>query len=359
MSAAVASEGRSGGLRGLRRAAAPLVKSALLRIGGYAAIRRAVPSRDLAILRYHAICGPEGYAYADPQICITPENFERHVAYLASAYNIVRLEDAARALREGTALPPNAVAITFDDGYADNVQAARVLAKHGVTATFYITAGCLHGGLPFWPSELRYLLRDLTRERIVLSAGDARVDLDVSSPAAREAALRHLTRVFKSVRIPVRDELRAQLRAQSSAAPMPRVMLTWDEVREMHALGMTIGSHTVTHPNLPSAGIESARGELTASRARLEQEIGAPVTMFSYPNGGAERYLTPEVQQAVRDAGYAAATTSRNAFAGRQSDVFALERIEVEEALQDLVFALEIERFAFKPQPRVREGGRA
>jgi peptidoglycan/xylan/chitin deacetylase (PgdA/CDA1 family) len=129
-------------------------------------------------------------------------------------------------------------------------------------------------------------------------------------------------------------------------------MLTWDEVREMHRLGMTVASHTMTHPNLPSAGVAAARQELVAARRRLESEIDAPVTMFSYPNGGAERYMTPEVREVVREAGYEAATTSRNGFAGRSSDLFALERIEVEESLEELVFALEVERFAFKPQER-------
>jgi peptidoglycan/xylan/chitin deacetylase (PgdA/CDA1 family) len=132
-------------------------------------------------------------------------------------------------------------------------------------------------------------------------------------------------------------------------------MLTWDEIREMLALGMTIGSHTMTHPNLPSAGPVATRAELMLSRQRLEQETQAPVTMFSYPNGGADRYLTPEVQAAVREAGYQAATTSRNAFATAASDVYALERIQVEERLEDLLFALEIERFAFRPQPRAGE----
>ena len=161
-----------------------------------------------------------------------------------------------------------------------------------------------------------------------------------------------LTKTFKRNPIPVREALRAQLRTHVSRLEMPRVMLTWDEVREMHRLGMTIGSHTMTHPNLPSAGITAAREEMVTARARLEAEIGAPVTMFSYPNGGADRYMTPDVQQAALEAGYEAATTSRNAFAGRTSDLFALERIEVEESLEELVFALEVERFAFKPQER-------
>ena len=344
-----------GVFRELRASAAPLAKSALLRLGGYAALRRVLPSRQLAILRYHAICGPEGYAYADPGICITPPNFARHVAYLAREYNVLRLDDAVRALRAGTALPPNAVAITFDDGYADNLQAAHILHRYGLSATFYITAGCLHGEQPFWPAELRYLVRALPADRLILRAGEAELEVDASSEARRAAAVRRLTKTFKAHSIPVREELRRQLRTAAGNVPMPRVMLTWDEVREMHALGMTIGSHTVTHPNLPNAGMPAARQELTDSRARLEREIGAPVTMFSYPNGGAERYLTPEVQRVVREAGYAAATTSRNAFARRDSDLYALERIEVEESLQELVFALEVERFAFKPAARQTE----
>ncbi len=129
-------------------------------------------------------------------------------------------------------------------------------------------------------------------------------------------------------------------------------MLTYEEVREMKRLGMTIGSHTMTHPNLPNAGVDAARRELVESKARLERELDAPVTMFSYPNGGAERYMTPDIARLVREAGFAAATTSRNGFAGPESDPYALERVQVAERLEDLVFALEVERFAFRPAPR-------
>jgi hypothetical protein len=59
----------------------------------------------------------------------------------------------------------------------------------------------------------------------------------------------------------------------------------------------------------------------------------------------------------VEQAGYTGATTSRNAFAGSTSDPYALERIEVEERLEDLIFALEVERFAFKPHARTGEAG--
>lgn len=345
----------SGVMDRVRAAAAPAAKRALLRLGGYAAVRRILPSRQLAILRYHAVCGPDGHRYADPSICVTPAGFEQHVSYLTRAYTVLRLEDAVRALAQGTPLPPNAVALTFDDGYADNLWAARTLAAYGASATFYLTAGCLAGGEPFWPVELRFLVRSISEPSVTLSAGSLRLEIDISSEAARATAVRILTKTFKAHPIPVRESLREQLRAKAHATEQQRVMLTWDEVREMHALGMTIGSHTMSHPNLPSAGLQATHEELVASREVLEREVGAPVAMFSYPNGGADRYLTPEVQQAVREAGYLAATTSRNGFAGKQSDLFGLERIQVQERLEDLVFSLEVERFVLKPQPRAGE----
>src|SRR5690606_14576646 len=86
------------------------------------------------------------------------------------------------------------------------------------------------------------------------------------------------------------------------------------------------------------------------------KELDAQVTMFSYPNGGAERYMTPEIARLVREAGFEAATTSWNGFATAKSDVYALERVLAAEALEDLVFALEVERFLFKPAPRQQTG---
>ena len=65
--------------------------------------------------------------------------------------------------------------------------------------------------------------------------------------------------------------------------------------------------------------------------------------------------MTPEIRKVVIETGYDAATTSRNAFAGSASDMYALERIQVAESLQDLVFALEVERFAFSPEARMGE----
>jgi peptidoglycan/xylan/chitin deacetylase (PgdA/CDA1 family) len=332
----------------------PNAKSLLLRAGVYGPFRRMLPSRQLAILRYHAICERDA-GYAEPGICVSPSAFEGHVAYLARHYRVLSLPDAVAAIKRGASLPANAVAITFDDGYADNLGAAQTLARYGVSGTFYITAGCLAGGMPFWPSEIRALVKVIRDPQIEVRVQDETVSLALTTPAERKAAVSRLTKLFKGNTIPVREAIRDQLRGFARTATAPSPMLTWDEVRTMHRLGMVIGSHTMTHPNLPNAGLRDAEREITESKATLERELDAPVTMFSYPNGGADRYMTPDVARLVRDAGFDAATTSRNAFAGPKSDVFALERVQVAESLAEVVFALEIERFLFKPKPRPGE----
>ena len=336
-------------LRRLRSWLGPAAKTSLLNLGGYAALRTLAPSKRVAILRYHAICGEEGYTYADPMICITPQNFEQHVVYLASHYSVLGLPEIVARLHEGKPLPHNAVAITFDDGYADNLPAARILHRHGVSATFYITAGCLHGEAPFWPSEVRYLVAGADAGELRLRTRDHTTVLPLANERDRGKAVRAINKLMKSNVIPAREEIREQLREAAGHPTLPRHMLKWSELAEMRDLGMTIGAHTYTHANLPSAGLADATREITESKARLERELTTPVTMFSYPNGGAERYVTPELKKVVERAGFAGAASSQNAFAGAHSDLYALERIEVEERLEDLIFALEVERFAFTP----------
>jgi peptidoglycan/xylan/chitin deacetylase (PgdA/CDA1 family) len=333
--------------RRIRSRTAPLAKTAAMRLGAYAAVRSLLPSRRIAILRYHAICGTEGHAYADPAICTSPAAFENHVRYLAANYSVLPLTEIVTRLRSARPLPPNSVALTFDDGYADNFEAARILHRYRLSGTFYITAGCMAGGEPFWPAEIRGLIRAVRDHVVRLSTYRGVTEIPLRSEFERQAAIKTISRLFKAHPILVRERLRDQLRAAAGSTRLECYMLQWGQIAEMVRLGMTIGAHTLTHPNLPSAGAADAVAEVSGSKRRLEDAIGRPVRLFSYPNGGAERYYTSELQRLVQRAGFAAAATSRNGFAGPDSDLYALERIQVHERLEDLLFALEVERFAF------------
>jgi peptidoglycan/xylan/chitin deacetylase (PgdA/CDA1 family) len=258
------------------------------------------------------------------------------------------MPEVVARIRDERALPNNAVVITFDDGYADNLEAARTLNRHGISATFFITSDCMQGGAPFWPAEIRALIPAVREPVLRLDAAGQIVEIPLSDSTQQRAGVRRVNKLFKSSPIPVRESLREQMRRAAGNPFVPNYMLRWDELAEMHRLGMTIGAHTMTHPNLPSAGLEDAAKEILGSKVRLERELGHEVTMFSYPNGGADRYFTSELQRVVAGH-FAAAATSKNAFAGPRSDLYALERVEVEERLSDLVFSLEVERFVLAP----------
>jgi len=77
---------------------------------------------------------------------VTRADFDAICGWLRAWCNVLALDQAVQALAQGT-LPTRAVALTFDDGYADNHDhALPVLQRHGLTATFFVASGFLNGG---------------------------------------------------------------------------------------------------------------------------------------------------------------------------------------------------------------------
>jgi peptidoglycan/xylan/chitin deacetylase (PgdA/CDA1 family) len=101
----------------------------------------------------------------------------------------------------------------------------------------------------------------------------------------------------------------------------PAPMMTWDQIRAMKAAGITIGSHSVSHPHLSQLSIEQARREIEDSKDMLEQNLGSEVTTFCYPYGD----WLPTMCQAVRSAGYALATDD---VGRREHRRYALARVD-------------------------------
>lgn len=79
---------------------------------------------------------------------------------------------------------------------------------------------------------------------------------------------------------------------------------TWGQLREMQAAGMTIGSHTITHPFLSRVkDTLQLRKEIDGSKAELEKQLGTTCEFFAYPFG----VVTPAAIADVEAAGYRAA----------------------------------------------------
>ena len=102
-------------------------------------------------------------------------------------------------------------------------------------------------------------------------------------------------------------------------------LLDAGELREMHAAGMEIGSHSVHHARLPEIGEACLQQELRDSKAALENLLGAAVTSFAYPYGAWDERCADAVQQA----GYAAACTTRTGWALRDNDPYRLRRLTI------------------------------
>jgi peptidoglycan/xylan/chitin deacetylase (PgdA/CDA1 family) len=112
--------------------------------------------------------------------------------------------------------------------------------------------------------------------------------------------------------------------------------LTWDEIQEMDHAGMTIGSHTKTHPYLSSLSDSQLREEIIDSKKILEDKLGKPVNHFASPFG----YTSDKVVSIIKEAGYSTARTTYRGTYHTTKDLFTLRGILVSDALQDFIRAL-------------------
>ncbi|SMC26327.1 Polysaccharide deacetylase [Desulfacinum hydrothermale DSM 13146] len=173
------------------------------------------------VLMYHMVSEPK--EPRDARFACPPGLFRRHMEYLARhGYAWVSLEHIHGALTGGTPLPERAVAVTLDDGYADNYEYAwPVLARYGIPATIFLVTDAV-GRTNHWMEG----------------------------------------RGFSS-----------------------RRMLSWSQVREMSDHGVSFGSHTASHPRLTELPAHRVEEELTCSRRVLEDKLGRSVFSFAYPYG--------------------------------------------------------------------------
>jgi peptidoglycan/xylan/chitin deacetylase (PgdA/CDA1 family) len=250
--------------------------------------------------------------------------FEALLRRLTSWCNVLPLPEAAARLRRG-ALPERSLCITFDDGYADNCTvAAPILRRFGVSATFFIATGYLSGGCMF---NDRVIEAVRAAPAPVLDLSDLALGVHpLGTIEDRQRAISSLIGGLKY--LPVRERERAadEIARRAPAANLRDLMMTREQVRELHALGMTIGAHTVTHPILARIPDDAAREEIAGSKRALERELGAPVTVFAYPNGKPGGDYGAGHVAMVREAGFEAACSTAWGVASRASDPFQIPR---------------------------------
>lgn len=306
--------------------------------------KRFLARRCAVVLTYHSVqsTAPEFAVWHH----LDAERFEEHIAFIASSFNCVQVSQLVACAERGE-MPANSVAITFDDGFVNNLRTALpILERFGVPATVLLAAGYIDRDCVLWPEYIAIVL-SATPLREFTVRGER---VAAESPSAKAASYKMLTRACKQLPAAEHDSFLAELAREAGLSDSAvrahplweqfRIM-SWSEVKTLASSPLIeIGAHTLTHPVLSRIADEQARQEIAGSKALIEKHVGA-VKLFAYPYGGDHDYSERHVQMA-REAGYKGALSSMPGTLFSGSSSFEIPRYGVGDSctLSDLRFQL-------------------
>jgi peptidoglycan/xylan/chitin deacetylase (PgdA/CDA1 family) len=309
-------------------------------------IKRVVDSRaEPAIIMYHRVATPP----FDPWgLSVSPQYFLEQMLILKHLRIPLRMDEFVSRLAQGT-LPRLAVAVTFDDGYRDNLEVAKpILTKVDVPATVFLSTGSIGTGKPFWWDELARLVLGHRGEAkgSLFIAGQP---IDVSLPGLRDGTEPTSNwRAWEPART-ARETLYFRLWSHLSDLATPERESGMRSIRELlrlippsyaddlpmnpeHISNLVadslidVGAHTVTHPHLTALTSEEQQSEIGESRTACESLTGYAIDGFAYPHGD----LDAGVKAVVQENGFRWACSTRCAAVHRSNfDRFDLPRIQV------------------------------
>jgi peptidoglycan/xylan/chitin deacetylase (PgdA/CDA1 family) len=282
------------------------------------------------ILGYHRISSSPG---ALDEVCVSPENFAEHLHELRKRTHPIRLSKLVQHLKDGS-LPEKAIAVTFDDGYADNLYTAKpLLEKYEIPATVFICTGYL--GKEFWWDELERLVISSQADprALYLQLGGAQftwdpppVSSEMEDPEVRRQVCLALYHFLLSLDVEDQNRameiIRSWSKVLSGEIPTARAMNQDELLRLVDGGLIELGAHTSHHPMLPQLSVERQKEEIQSSKRDLEALLNEKIAGFSYPNGRA----TVHAKRLVRETGFTYACTSLHDVIRPGSDLYELTR---------------------------------
>lgn len=275
----------------------------------------------LSILIFHRVLPqPDPLFPGEPDA----DRFDQILTWVGRWFQVLPLDHAVAGLTSGN-LPPRALAITFDDGYADNATVALpLLQRHKMTATFFVATGFLDGGR-MWNDTLIEAVRTYSRSIIDLrdfGLGQYRAH----TMAERRTAIYSLLAQVKYQESETRQRTVAAIAGALEGKLPGDLMMSTGQVIGLRDAGMQIGAHTRSHPILSTLSDEAARVEMDGSKRDLEHILGEAVTMFAYPNGKPGRDYLARHADMAREVGFAAAVSTAPGVSTGLTPTFQLPR---------------------------------
>jgi peptidoglycan/xylan/chitin deacetylase (PgdA/CDA1 family) len=296
-----------------------------------------------AILMYHSVL-PDPSLWLDSwgDIAHSEPVFRGQMELLARQFRPISLDEAVKHVCSGDDLPKRSVVVTFDDGYADNYEVAMpVLNQTGVPATFYVTVDCVESRRLPWPSRLRFAFRNTKHLEWTDSSGKR---WTLNRPADREEAFLSSCDECCQLSGVAQEQFLDRVEQQLNVKiPFPQnsVMLSYEQTRALQRHGHTVGSHTMTHPNMAYLKDDEVDHELTESKRRLELNLEAPIRHFSYPCPALSPHWSARTVEQSRSAGYETAVTTNNGLTRRGDNPFYLKRLRPTKTVEGLRWNLE------------------
>ena len=311
-------------------------------------------SARAVILMYHRVIQTED----DPEkLSVTPKYFAEHLEVLRKYARPTALQDLLRALQKNR-IQPGMAAVTFDDGYANNLYEAKpLLERYDIPATVFVTTGYLELQGRFWqralarlllppralPNKLHLNIEGLDRQWELEDASGIGQESDSECNASENAAVESrstsrqslydsLCQLLADLSVTNRNQLLRELFAWArmglNVDDVSRPMTADELIRLSDGNLVEIGSHTVTHRVLAEMPADLQRSELMQSKAQLEDILGRPVTNFAYPYGKRSDY-TEQTVRLVKETGYMSACSAFPGVVRKRANLHELPRFAV------------------------------
>lgn len=329
-----------------------IIKRCLLVSGAistFASLRQA----GVVILRYHSVL-------ENPQdlddvigcgIVHSAAVFEQQMQLLSESFVPVTMDDVLDFAKCNKKIPRRAVAVTFDDGFADNATvAAPIMARYGIRGAFYVTTGTISPYQPPWFIALRRAFRCSKRKEIVSPLDGTRFQLDVPQDH-RQAFIQscsHCAVLDLDEQIHWVAQVEKFLEIESYQDKYG-LMMTEEQIKGLHFAGHIVGSHTVSHPNVAHISESRINVELEHSKSELERVLGAEIVHFSYPSPILQPHYDERTIRLSREVGYRTAVTCTHGLVYPGDEPLACHRIFVPDNIADFRWSIESALAGFPP----------
>jgi peptidoglycan/xylan/chitin deacetylase (PgdA/CDA1 family) len=306
--------------------------------------RKAYPA---VIINYHRFTHSlDNFIETHPTVTHLIHDFEQELVFLKKFFDVISLDTLVQTLKEGKTFPRPTIAITIDDGYQDNYDLMYpALREHNIPVTIFINTGVIGTNARLWPNYLEDMFIHTPKNSLTLNGVFQGKTFSLESLTHRREAYVQVLRILKNTNIKERDQYLKSIESKLGKVEYTsRVMLNWEEIREMKQHRVSFGAHTAHHPILTSLPLADAKKEILESKNELEKQLGEPIKHFAYPNGRPQDF-NEALRAYCRDVGFESVATCDYGYNHKANDVWALKRIGSEVPIS--LFAFNVLR-AFK-----------